>query len=140
MKTISSSSSLTARRGNYLISVAVFILLWGTFGLIGKYRIGWGIKVEYYGSMMLVFAWAMSLRKRMENAGRQMGSLVPYMIGALLLDFVLIKWKLIGLSASVLFGVVLVQLPAMFWQSSPCPRVVEVPKAGGPAIGGKEQP
>ncbi|MGA9128654.1 MAG: hypothetical protein WB425_10985 [Terracidiphilus sp.] len=124
MKILTQRSDSTFRRSVYVIFVLIFILLWVAFALIGKYHIGWGVNEEYYGSMVLVFIWAICLRKRMENAGRQIRSLLPYMIGCLFLDFTLIKLNLIGLSASVLLGFFFVQLPAMFWADR---RVAQVP-------------
>jgi len=117
IKMKSRSSVMIASRGGYAGSIALFILLWGALGLCGKYVGGWGSRVEYYGSMLIVFAWATTLRMRLDSAGKRMGALVPFMIAALLIDFLLIKLKLVGLSLSVLLCLFLVQLPALFWPS-----------------------
>jgi len=107
-----------ASRSGYVISVVLFLLGWVVLSLCGKYFSSWGPRTEYYGSMLIVFAWATSLPMRLDGAGKRISALVPFIVAGLLIDFLLIKLKLVGLSLSVLICLFLVQLPGMLWPSA----------------------
>jgi hypothetical protein len=100
---------------DYLIRVVFFVPLWCVLGLSEQYKIFgvWSPSIAYYGVGILTCVWAYSIRSRLISAEVPLWRLLPFLIVALPVVFVLVKKNLAGSSFALLLLVLIVQIPAI---------------------------